>query len=157
MLKALIIDDEVDAINSIELILNEYCPNVQVVGRAGSVTKARREIIGKHPDFIILDIEMPRGSGFDLLEFIPERDFDVIFVTAYNNYAIKAFKYSAVDYILKPVDIDELIKAVNRVEKIRKAGTVTAPSYEALLENLKAAQPSKLAIHTGTGMEYILI
>lgn len=155
MLRTIIIDDEKKAIKSIELIANEHCPNISIVGKATSAIEGIKEIQSKKPDIIFLDIEMPHGSGFDLLESIPERDFDVIFVTAYNNYAIKAFKFSAVDYILKPIDIQELINAVKKVEDSRNKLKKTYHNYNVLLENIKSTVPSKLAIPTTDGLEYI--
>ncbi len=156
MLNAIVIDDEVDAINSIELIINEYCSNVTVVGKADSVATGKELIKQLNPDLIFLDIEMPRGSGFDLLEMFPDRNFDVIFITAYNNWAIKAFKYSAVDYILKPIDIDEFIAAVSKVEKARANNNHSSDKYKILLENLKSSSGcKKIAISTSEGIEYV--
>ncbi len=157
MLTAVIIDDEVDAVYSIELIINEYCSNVSIVGKANSATEGRDIILEKKPDLIFLDIEMPRGTGFDLLEMLPERNFDIIFITAYNNWAIKAFKYSAVDYILKPIDIDELIEAVNKVEKNSSSKGFSEDKYQALLENIKVNTNKKLSISTSEGIEYVEI
>lgn len=117
MIRVVIVDDEQDAINSIELIINEYCSNAEVVGTASSAVEGRDIILNQQPDLVFLDIEMPRGNGFDLLEMLPERNFEIVFITAYNNFAIKAFKYSAIDYILKPIDIEEFIEAVDKAEK----------------------------------------
>ena len=155
MLTAVIIDDEVDAVYSIELIINEYCSNVSIIGKANSAIEGRDLILEKKPDLIFLDIEMPRGTGFDLLEMLPERNFDIIFITAYNNWAIKAFKYSAVDYILKPIDIDELIEAVNKVEKNSSSRGFSDDKYQALLENINVNKNKKLSISTSEGIEYI--
>jgi len=157
MLTAVIIDDEVDAVYSIELIINEYCSNVSIVGKANSAIEGRDIILEKKPDLIFLDIEMPRGTGFDLLEMLPERNFDIIFITAYNNWAIKAFKYSAVDYILKPIDIDELIEAVDKVEKNISSKGFSEDKYQALLENIKVNTNKKLSISTSEGIEYVEI
>jgi len=157
MLTAIIIDDEVDAVYSIELIINEYCSNVSIVGKANSAIEGRDIILEKKPDLIFLDIEMPRGTGFDLLEMLPERNFDIIFITAYNNWAIKAFKYSAVDYILKPIDIDELIEAINKVEKNSSSKGFSQDKYQALLENIKINTNKKLSISTSEGIEYVEI
>lgn len=155
MLRTFIIDDEIDAINSIVLIIREYCPDIEIVGMATTMNEALKEIPLKKPDLLILDIEMPFGSGFDLLEKIPDRNFEIIFVTAYNNHAIKAFKYSAVDYLLKPIDIDDFISAINRV--IARIGKQSSKSSEisVLLENIKKPIPTKLAINTNDGIIYI--
>jgi two-component system LytT family response regulator len=156
MLKAVIIDDEIDAVNSIELIINEYCNNVIVVGKAYSASEGKNIILSEKPDLVLLDIEMPRGNGFDMLEMIPNRDFDIIFITAYNNWAIKAFKYNAIDYVLKPIDIDDFVSAVKKVEK---TNTNTSKSdidkYKELLNDISNKTLNKIAISTSEGIEYI--
>ncbi|MFH1321980.1 MAG: LytTR family DNA-binding domain-containing protein [Bacteroidota bacterium] len=157
MLKTIIIDDEAKSIKTIELIIKEFCRNITIVGKANSAIDGIKEIQNKKPDLVFLDIEMPHGNGFDLLESIPERDFDVIFVTAYNHYAVKAFKFSAIDYILKPIDIEELVNAVKKVEESRKEHPKSYPDYNALLENIRSASPCKLTIPTLEGLEYINI
>lgn len=161
MIKIVIIDDEKDAIKSIELIINEYCSNAEVIGTASSAAEGRTIIQSKNPDLVFLDIEMPRGNGFDMLEMIPERNFEVIFITAYNNFAIKAFKYSAVDYILKPIDIDEFIDAVDRVEQrlllSSDNSSTNQDKYNSLLENIQTNQPTKIMVPTSEGQIYIEI
>ena len=161
MLKAVIIDDEPDAVNSIELIINEYCNNVSVVGKAYSASEGKDVIIANTPDLVFLDIEMPRGNGFDMLEMIPDRNFDIIFITAYNNWAIKAFKYNAIDYVLKPIDIDDFINAINKVEKSRgrgdNNGSLSIDKYKELLESISSKSLNKIAISTSEGIEYIEI
>ncbi len=156
MLKAVIIDDEADAVNSIELIINEYCNNIIVVGKAYSASEGKEVIMSKNPDIIFLDIEMPRGNGFDMLEMIPDRNFHVIFITAYNNWAIKAFKYNAIDYILKPIDIDDFIKAVDKIGKSKISNkNIEIDKYKELLSNISSKTLNKIAISTTEGIEYI--
>jgi len=159
MIRVVIIDDEQDAINSIELIINEYCFNAEVVGMASSAAEGRNVILSQKPDLVFLDIEMPRGNGFDLLEMLPERNFEIVFITAYNNFAIKAFKYSAIDYILKPIDIDEFVEAVEKAEKrINLVKGNSAPKedkYSVLLDNIKTSKPSKIMVSTSEGQIYI--
>ncbi|MBN2668489.1 MAG: response regulator transcription factor [Bacteroidales bacterium] len=161
MIRVVIVDDEQDAINSIELIINEYCSNAEVVGTASSAAEGRQVILSQQPDLVFLDIEMPRGNGFDLLEMLPERNFEVIFITAYNNFAIKAFKYSAIDYILKPIDIEEFIEAVDkaesRVNSQKKTESKSMNKYDVLLENLKTSKPTKIMVPTSEGQIYIEI
>jgi two-component system, LytTR family, response regulator len=154
MLKAIIIDDEKDAVDFIRSILGEYCPNVDVVDTANSAKSGKISIEEHKPDLVFLDVEMPNGNGFDMLESITQIGFEVIFVTAYNHYAIKAIKYSAADYLLKPIDVDELISAVENIEKNAENKT-EIPDYRVLLENLKTTTPTKLAIPTGKGIEYV--
>jgi two-component system LytT family response regulator len=155
-LKTIIIDDEQDAVDFINSIIAEYCPSLEVVGKANSVTEAIPRITEKKPDLVFLDVEMPNGTGFDLLAHFPEKDFDVVFITAFNHYAIKAIKFSAVDYILKPININELIEAVDRVIKKRSAKpSQSNESLKILMENLRSSLPTRLAIPTAEGMEYL--
>jgi two-component system LytT family response regulator len=154
-LRTLIVDDEKDAVGFIGSIIREYCPRLEIVGSAFSASEASRVIIEKDPELVFLDVEMPHGSGFDLLASFPEKTFDVIFITAFNHYAIRAIKFSAVDYILKPININEFIDAVNKV--IHKRSTIPGRNtrFDALIENLRSAIPSRLAIPTAEGMEYL--
>ena len=155
-LKTIIVDDEPNAVDFISSIIGEYCPGLEVVGKAFNMIEGINTIRELKPDLVFLDVEMPNGTGFDLLTHFPEKDFDIVFVTAFNHYAIKAIKFSAVDYILKPVNISEFIEAVNRV--IQKRSDITLhgnENFKILLENLKSAHPSRLAIPTADGMEYL--
>jgi two-component system, LytTR family, response regulator len=155
-LKTIVVDDEQDAVDFICSIIGEYCSSLEVVGTAGNVAQAVQVINEKKPDLVFLDVEMPNGSGFDLLAQFPEKEFDVIFITAFNHYAIKAIKFSAVDYILKPVNINEFIEAVSRVVKKRSEKSSQGnESLRVLMENLRSSPPSRLAIPTADGMEYL--
>ncbi len=155
MLKAIIIDDELAALRTLELLLNSYCPDVHLVGKGQSVDDGI-ELINKHnPDLIFLDIEMPQANGFELLKKLPNLDFEVIFITAYNQFAVKAFKYSAIDYILKPIDIEELVKAVEKVTEIRKTKVSPRERYKALFQNIEQILPQKLVIPTAGDYKYI--
>ena len=155
-LKTVIIDDEHDAVNFIGSIIGEYCPSLEVVGKAHNVLEGVAVITDKKPGLVFLDIEMPNGTGFDLLSHFPEKYFDVVFITAFNHYAIKAIKFSAVDYILKPININEFIEAVNRVvQKRMDKSPAGDESFRMLMENLKSAHPTRLAIPTSDGMEYL--
>jgi len=147
-LRTVIIDDEPDAVNFIQSIVQEYCPQLEIVGKAHSIKDGSKLIIEKTPDLVFLDVEMPHGTGFDLLGNFPEKTFDVIFVTAFNHYAIKAIKFSAVDYILKPININEFIKAVDKVQEKSHSSEYKSASFSALLENVKSSMPGKLAIPT---------
>lgn len=155
MYKAVIVDDERDAIESIKLILAEHIDFIEVVGCAQNVDDARRIIQTADPDIVFLDIEMPGGSGFELLEGLSERNFQVIFVTAYNQYAIKAFKYSAIDYILKPIDIDELVNAVCKIKS--SSNHNVEDKINLLLENVKCSKPDKIALSTSESIEFVRI
>lgn len=155
-LKTIIIDDEQDAVNFIHSIVKEYCPSLEVVGKAHNALDGIKAIREIQPDLVFLDVEMPHGSGFDLLTQFPEKTFDVIFITAFNHYAIKAIKFSAVDYILKPININEFIQAVEKVIEKRNSSSNQNTNYTTLIENIKASLPFKLAIPTSDGMEYLL-
>lgn len=155
MLKAIIIDDEIAALRSLEMLLQNYCKNVNVVGKGQSVEEGIGLIKQFNPDIVFLDIEMPHGNGFELLEQTPDHCFEVIFITAYNQYAIKAFKYSAIDYILKPIDIDELVNAVEKASNLLKNQVNPRERYAALFQNIKEILPHKLVVPCNDGFKYI--
>lgn len=114
-IKAVIVDDEALAITSLSILIEEHFKNIEIVGSAGSVSSGV-ELVERHrPDIVFLDIEMPSGSGFELVEKTSYLKYKLIFTTAYNEYAVKAFKVNAIDYLLKPIDEIELIKAVQKV------------------------------------------
>lgn len=116
--KAILVDDEPKAIQNLTILLNEYCKTIQIVGTANSVDEASILIEKHKPEVVFLDIEMPKKTGFQLLKETKNR-FQVIFVTAYDEYAIKAFEVSAVDYLLKPIDIKRLIESVEKLNHIK--------------------------------------
>jgi two-component system LytT family response regulator len=151
-----IIDDEPDAVDFIASIISEYCPGLEVCGKANNVKEGVNLINEIKPDLIFLDVEMPNGTGFDLLTHFPQKNFDVIFITAFNHYAIKAIKFSAVDYILKPININEFIESANKVIQKRAANSLTGnENFEILLENLRTSNPTRLVIPTSDGREYL--
>ena len=116
MIRAVIIDDIPEAISVLKSDLENYCVNIDVIGSAEGVVTGAKSIREQKPDLVFLDIQMKDGSGFDLLEIVPDVQFKLIFTTASDEFAVKAFKFSAVDYLLKPIDPDELMDAVSRVE-----------------------------------------
>lgn len=115
MLKAVIVDDESKSRQVLRAMLNEYCADVEVAGEAASPLEAIKLIQHIKPELVFLDVEMPGGSGFDILEAMPGYQFSVVFTTAYSQYAINAIKAQAIDYLLKPVNISDLEAAVQRV------------------------------------------
>src|SRR5690606_12226366 len=137
MIKAVIIDDEKLARDVIANYLREFCPDVEVVAQASTVSTALAAIQKTSPDLVFLDIEMPDGNGFDLLNLFEKIDFWIICVPAYSEYAIRAFTFSALDYLLKPVKIDELIDAVARVSSADSRG-IRNKKVLSLLNNLKS-------------------
>jgi len=120
MLRTIIIDDEPAVRNTLHGLLKRTCPRVNVIGEANSVATGIKAIREKSPDLILLDIKMDDGTGFDLLKHFECINFKIIFVTAYEEYAIKAFEFSAVDYILKPVNPEKLAEAVKRAEYLHQ-------------------------------------
>ncbi len=152
----IVIDDEPDAVDFITSIIGEYCPDLEVAGKAHNVKDGVQLIKEIKPELVFLDVEMPHGTGFDLLTHFPDKDFEVVFITAFNHYAIKAIKFSAVDYILKPININEFIEAVGRVVQKRNSNAYRGnENFEALLENIRSANPTRLVIPTSDGKEYL--
>lgn len=114
MVPAVIVDDEVSNIDNLRILLNKYCPRITVAGTATNVEQGLHVIRETGPSILFLDIQMPGKGGFDLLKSMATPDFEIIFVTAYDQFAIQAIKFSAIDYLLKPINIDELVIAVDR-------------------------------------------
>ena len=116
-MRAILIDDEPIGIRTVKKMLELNCPEVEVVCTCTDADSGKRKIEELHPDLVFLDIQMPEKSGLDMLAEIPEKNFEVIFVTAHNEYVLQALQFSAVDYLMKPVDEDRLVEAVQRVKK----------------------------------------
>ncbi|MFN8345968.1 MAG: LytTR family transcriptional regulator DNA-binding domain-containing protein [Spirosomataceae bacterium] len=116
-MRAIIIDDEPDAVELLAIRLGQKCPQVEVVATCTSSVKGVATILELRPDVVFLDIEMPQMNGFQVLEAVEGIPFALIFVTAYDKFALKAFRYSAIDYLLKPIDSIELVQAVSKIEK----------------------------------------
>lgn len=156
-IKAVIVDDELHARKNLQGILQEYCKNVEIVGLAEDINQALQLIEEADPDLVFLDIKLSNETGFQLLELIKKRSFGVIFVTAYDNYAIKAIKFSAVDYLLKPINHKELVNAVkkfsNKTEIEQKASQL-----ELLIENLSRERAfNRLGISTDGQIEFLVV
>ncbi len=143
MIKAIIIDDESKGIEILRILINNHCPDVTVVGSAEEVDVAMQLINTLQPDLIFLDIEMTGETGFDLLEKVKPYTFHVIFVTAHSEYAVRAFKYSVTEYLLKPVDTQELIDAVQKVNTLLNEGPNGSETFlsDKLQENLTLKIP----------------
>jgi len=150
-MKAIIIDDEDHCITTLKWDLNKYCPDVDIVSTASDGEKGLIEIAKRKPDLVFLDVEMPKLNGFDMLERLDTVDFKVIFTTAYDKYAIKAFKLSAVDYLLKPIDKDELIHAIDKVDNLNVKNS--EQQIETVKHNLNLkAEFKKIVIPTSEGL-----
>lgn len=155
MIKTIIVDDEPYSCEALDALLNRYCPQVQVVSICYSGREALLKIKEQKPQLIFLDIEMPQMNGFELLQNIPEPDFDLIFTTSYDQYAIKAIRFSALDYLLKPVDRNELQAAVHKVTE-RNHSSLTQ-QLELLLHKIHfpAAHITKVALPTMEGLQMV--
>lgn len=155
-IRVIIVDDEVGARESLSKMIEKHCKNVEVIAKADSMQSAY-EAINKHePDLVFLDIEMPNGNAFDLLEKFKEINFDIIFITAYDHYAIRAIKFSAVDYILKPADPEELVLAITRFENKQVEKKNLDKQFKTLLSNVKPGNKlKKVGIPDGDGLTFI--
>ncbi len=137
---AIIVDDEDNAIIVMKILIQKHCPNVDIIAMVNNSQAAIDAIKKYKPDIVFLDIEMPKLNGFQILEQVAEENFHLVFTTAYNQYAVKAFKYSAVDYLLKPIDHNELIAAVAKIDfqdKTKKERVATLSNNLHLIENKK--------------------
>ncbi|MFD1000484.1 LytR/AlgR family response regulator transcription factor [Ohtaekwangia kribbensis] len=155
-MKAVIIDDEEDSRKILANYLTKYCPDVQVCGFGESVATGKDAIQKYNPDIVFLDIEMPYGNGFDLLDSIDDIAFETVFVTAFGNYAIQALNQSAAYYLLKPINIDELIKAVEKIKKERADVNYTRHT-NILLDNIRTPVNQKIMLPTMEGFEIVTI
>jgi two-component system, LytTR family, response regulator len=156
MIKALLIDDEENNIIVLKGMIEKFIPEITTVYTAIGGKQGVQAVHNYNPDLIFLDIEMPVMNGFDLLQKFSGKLFDVIFVTAYSHYAIKAVRFSALDYLLKPVDKDELKSAVQRYTEKIKSQTDLQYQYENFLQNLKNKNNNKLAISTVEGIHFLM-
>jgi len=156
MLKAIIIDDETNSRNSLRQKLINYCPQVNIIAECENGEDGIISIQANQPDIIFLDVEMPRMNGFTMLQQLQQHNFEIIFITAYDHYAIKAIKFSALDYLVKPVEIDDLKAAVEKAEIKRKSSTSNA-SLETLLQNLvnKERGKQRIAIPSMEGLQFV--
>jgi len=156
-MNAVIIDDEATVRNSIKSLLNEHFPDINILGTAGSVEEGYEAVIKYRPELLFLDIELPDGTGFDLLKRFPQIPFKIIFVTGHQEYALDAIKVSALDYVLKPVDTDELRHAVE------KAGEIISQEeqklkFQALNENLQSKKVLKrIILHTSDHLQLVSV
>lgn len=156
MIKAIIVDDELGARESLSKMVEKNCKHIQIVAKADSMRSAYEAITNFHPDLVFLDVEMPNGNAFDLLEKLGSIDFDIIFTTAYDHYAIKGIKYSAIDYILKPIDPEELVLALQRFEDKKGQKYMLDKKIQALLSNVKPENKlKKVGLPDGEGLIFI--
>ncbi len=154
-IRALIVDDEADARDNLRLMLEEHCPQVEVVGMAASAEAARGLIAKEEPDVLFLDIKMPGEDGFSLLRSLPVPHLPVIFTTAYDEFALRAFKENAVDYLEKPIDPDELTRAAGKLSRmVSDPGEVLRRSegLQALMNDPASPLSSRMAVPSRDGL-----
>jgi two-component system, LytTR family, response regulator len=156
MIRAVIVEDEKKSSELLSTMIKRFCPGVTLEAVAESVREGEEVIRKFTPDLVFLDVEMGDGNGFDLLRKVSDVDFDLIFTTASDQHAVKAIKYSALDYLLKPIDPDELQSAVNKVND-RKTDTSAIDNLRILLKNLKKDDDRFTRITLPTGNSYELI
>jgi len=154
MLKALIIDDEEGACNSLSRLIQEHCPDIEVVHMVPDLSSAVKAIHKYKPQLIFLDIELPDQNGFELFDYFEAPDFEIIFTTAYSEYAMRAFDVSAIDYLLKPIQISKLKLATEKA--IRLAGkNATRERVNTLRENLQLMQVQQIALPVLGGLIFV--
>ena len=157
MLKSIIVDDEAKSGESLRILIEDFCEDVEVCAICKSVDEGMEAIKTHKPDVVFLDIQMQRETGFDLLERLREVSFEVVFTTAHSEYAIKAFRFSAIDYLLKPIDIEELKGSLAKIKK--KLGQNITARLQHLMRNLKetSSENYKLALPTAEGLFFIKV
>lgn len=158
-IKTILVDDEPRGLTSLQKLLQLNCAEVEVIGCCGNAEEAKEKIIQLHPQLVFLDIAMPEKNGFDLLRDLPKIDFEIIFVTAHNNYMVQAFHFSAVDYLLKPVDEELLVEAVKRAGKKieEKTGNLQIETFLHNMQYKTGSQKMKLCIPSLKGFRVIEI
>ena len=156
-MKAVIVEDEQKSREMLAAIIQKNCQDVQIVGLAKNVKEGVDLIKSQNPDLVFLDISMPDGSGFDLLEQVQGNKFELIFATASDAHAIRAIKYSACDYLLKPIDIDELKIAVDKAKKKKAEAPPSMENLQFLIQQLKRADDNfqKITLPTGNAFEIV--
>jgi two-component system LytT family response regulator len=156
MIQCILIDDETNALEMMEWLLKTYCPQVNIVAMCNTSEDGIRAIKQYRPDVVFLDIEMPHMNGFDMLEQFEELFFEVVFCTAYDQFALRAFKYSALNYLLKPIDPDDLVATVLRIEK--EKAVPTREQFDLLLQSMKATEkttPQRIALTHNDGLIFV--
>ncbi len=156
ILKAVIVDDEQKSCENLKILLEDFCKGVEVVQMVNSVADAVTAIQKHRPEVIFLDIQMQKETGFDLLKMLPSIDFEIVFVTAYSEYALNAIKFSAIDYLLKPIDIHDLKAAVEKLGK-KTSEKLISQKVDILMQNFKSenAENHRLAIPDSDGITFV--
>lgn len=157
-MKVVLIDDEVSNIENLRTLLEKHCPQLIVIATAHTVSDAVVAIEKYSPDLLFLDIQMGEQTGFDVLRLLPKRNFEVVFVTAYDQYGIQAVKFAALDYLLKPIDIEELMHAVNKAQQ-KVATQVRTSQIDFLMQELRKPDSniSKIALQMQAEIRYVAL
>jgi len=155
-MKAVIVEDEVHSRETLRNLLEEFCKDVTVAGMAGSVDEAVQVIRSVQPDILFLDIELQTGTGFDVLSKVSDMTFDVIFTTAYEHYAIRAIKFSSLDYLLKPIDVEELQQAISKA-RARHNAIYQKQQLDTLLANMAGQHMKKICLATADRLEFVSV
>jgi len=157
-MRAILVDDEISNLENLRTLLEKHCPQVTIIATAQNVSDAVEAIERYLPDLVFLDIQMGEKTGFDVLKLLPSRNFEVVFVTAYDQYGIQAVKFAALDYLLKPIDIDELTCAVNKAEHKITTQKQTA-QLDFLLQQLTKPETnmSKIALPMQSEIRYVAL
>lgn len=153
---AVVVEDEYKVREVFLDLIHHYCKEIEIVGQAENISEAYDLILSTKPNIVFLDIEMPNGTGFDLLGKFPDPPFEVIFVTSYGHYAIKAIKFSALDYLLKPVMVSDLLEMLDRV-KAKFQNRNQLEQYKVLFENLNNQTAKKMIVNTKSKIESIFL
>ncbi len=157
MLRGIIIDDELDSIQAIQSLITLYDLNLNIIGTAQSVDEGVDVINRYSPDLVLLDIKLGDELGFSVLEKTKTSDYQVVFISAYDKYAVQSFKYSAVHYLLKPIDIEDFTDAIKKVESNIQNKNSSLRNIQILLQNIQAPKPYLLSIPASDGLEFINI
>jgi two-component system, LytTR family, response regulator len=156
-IKAILIDDELNSLQNLQQKLENFCPDINIIATSQKPEEGLLLLKQLQPDVVFLDIEMPKMSGFRMLEELGEYDFDIIFTTAYNHYSIDAIRISAFDYLVKPVGIEDLQKAVDRLSKTRNRQTKEKIDILKKFLSDNRSQEDKIALSTSEGIEFVPI
>lgn len=159
-IKAILVDDEKNALNVLTWALNKYCPEVEVIAVCKSGEECLTVLKTMEPDVLFLDVEMPKMNGFDLLENLEKLDhnnFEIVFTTAYDKFAVRAFKYAAINYLLKPIDADDLIVTIDRIKQ-RSNKTINKDQLKMMIQSISNKDTSieRIAFSTNEGLIFVL-
>lgn len=149
-----LIDDEIEARNNMKALLDDYCKDFTIIGEADGVKSGAKLLKEINPDLLFLDIKMGDGTGFDLLDLVPSPKFRIIFVTAFDTFAIKAFKYNAIDYLLKPINPKELVNSVEKINGLKNE-IQSARQIENLIHTVKNDAFQTITVSTQEGLYYL--